>query len=612
MKIESLRRKKYKDEKPLNTINRIRNILRDMGIVTVEENWQNSAEGFCSVTVKIVGTNLQTNGKGTTHEYALASGYAELMERLQNQAQFRLSVDVSPEALEYKGFYYAPDEKFLNIHDIMNSKEDWITIQLKKIDTDANRYNLLKQWRQMTKEDAPIDFIALPYLNIFNNQVSHIPVKMASKMYMSNGMCAGNTIEEALVQGISEIFERAVNKEIINNKVSPPTIPMEYLMDYPSIVSMIKALESCGNYTVIVKDCSLGKDYPVVGVIFINKDEQTYFIKFGAHPKLEIAIERTLTELLQGQNIKKLMGVKEFSYKHEVNHYENLMGILVNGSGYYPNELFSSEHSYEFKGFKDIGELDNKEMLEYLLSLIKAEDLDVFVRDVSFLNFPSYHVVIPGLSEIEEIDDVESLNSYIEYSKVKKYIRNLDEASTKDEEKIIKHMEKFNGRGSITQFLNIPIKGVFPWYYTSLHLFTGALHYKKGDYSKAYESFDNYVKSARASLYGNVQYNKMMVNYYKCARDYIGAHIDNLEKSKIIDMLSRFYPMNIIRGVMTDFGDQERVLKGYGELKCWNCQDCRLKPHCQYANVEDVYKTLKDRYSQAKIDQKSLCKQLQH
>lgn len=78
--MSSISQRKFKDETPLNTINRIRNILNDLGILTVETGWANSAEGFYSVTVMIQNTNLSTNGKGTSYEYALASAYGELME----------------------------------------------------------------------------------------------------------------------------------------------------------------------------------------------------------------------------------------------------------------------------------------------------------------------------------------------------------------------------------------------------------------------------------------------------------------------------------------------------------------------------------------------------
>ena len=219
--VDSFTIRKYKDDSPLYTINKIRNILTDLELLAIETGWQNSAQDFYSVNLNIANTNIRTNGKGTTYTYALASAYGELMERLQNQSYFRLNLDLGKEALEYKGFYYAPDEKNISIKDLCMSKEDWINIQKSHMKNDIYLEELLEKWKLVSYEDVNSDFIALPYLNVTNNKISHIPIKMLSKMYMSNGMCSGNSKEEALVQGLSEVFERYVNKEFINKKICP-------------------------------------------------------------------------------------------------------------------------------------------------------------------------------------------------------------------------------------------------------------------------------------------------------------------------------------------------------------------------------------------------------
>ena len=52
------------------------------------------------------------------------------------------------------------------------------------------------------------EYVTLPYFNAYNNSVEYLPYSICKMLYSSNGMCAGNSIEEALVQGISEIIER--------------------------------------------------------------------------------------------------------------------------------------------------------------------------------------------------------------------------------------------------------------------------------------------------------------------------------------------------------------------------------------------------------------------
>ncbi len=80
---------RYKECNPRDTIHKIRNILHDLGILTAEIWQQNNVNGYHSLNMPIVGTNLFTNGKGTSQEYALASAYAEMVERLQNIGSFK-------------------------------------------------------------------------------------------------------------------------------------------------------------------------------------------------------------------------------------------------------------------------------------------------------------------------------------------------------------------------------------------------------------------------------------------------------------------------------------------------------------------------------------------
>ena len=294
--------------------------------------------------------------------------------------------------------------------------------------------------------------------------------------------------KKLLVQGLSEVLERYVNKQIVSEKITPPSIPKEYLIKFPRIDDMITQIESSGNYEVIIKDCSLGKGFPVIGVIYINKDDQTYFIKFGAHPAFEIAAERTLTELLQGQDIKNMRGVWEFSYKRNIsNEHHNLINIFVNGCGWYPNELFGPNVSYEFTPFADVSLMNNKEMLNYLVNTLKSMGHDVYARNVSFLGFPAFHVIVPGFSEIEDIDEVQEISDYADFVNVKRLIRNMENVSNNELLTLAAYLENknFGLDTNVLQFLNLPINLSLPWYYANVNLFIMSLYYKTGDFTKA-------------------------------------------------------------------------------------------------------------------------------
>ncbi|BCZ44461.1 hypothetical protein psyc5s11_05280 [Clostridium gelidum] len=88
--------------------------------------------------------------------------------------------------------------------------------------------------------------------------------------------------------------------------------------------------------------------------------------------------------------------------------------------------------AYEFTGFNNVNGDSNSDMLEYLLNILKRDDYSIFIRDVSFLGFSSYHVIVPGFSEVETIHDVEALDNYSSYIKMKKYLRDIDNISNEE------------------------------------------------------------------------------------------------------------------------------------------------------------------------------------
>ena len=131
------------------------------------------------------------------------------------------------------------------------------------------------------------------------------PFQPDRKSVLSNGMSAGNTLVEAQVQCLSEIFERAVKREILEQEMTLPDVPQDVLAKYPNIVEGIKALKAQG-FPVLVKDASMGGQFPVMCVTLMNPRTGGVFSSFGAHPSFEVAIERSLTELLQGRSFEGL------------------------------------------------------------------------------------------------------------------------------------------------------------------------------------------------------------------------------------------------------------------------------------------------------------------
>ena len=194
--------------------------------------------------------------------------------------------------------------------------------------------------------------------------------------YGSHGMCAGNTPAEALGQGLCEIFERFSNCQIAQGKIIPPSVPTAYLQTFPECWEMIRTIETRGGYRILVKDCSLGKGYPVVAVVALDTAAQKYFVKFGSHLDFGIALERCLTELLQGRNVGRELkqAMTPFQYADAyVQHPANWVNISRTGNGSYPHQLFGEQGDYPFREFADASAYSNQEMVDRFDQVVAGE-----------------------------------------------------------------------------------------------------------------------------------------------------------------------------------------------------------------------------------------------
>jgi len=593
---------RYKDSDPLITIERIRSILSGLGIMTVER-WHHDVEGYYSLHIEIQGTYLFSNGKGSTAAYALASAYAEMLERLQSLLFAQSNRGLSEKAINYGGFCFAPDEKVLNKAELRDNDNKWIAAFSNEKSVSYEKKHILEMWRRGFCEDMD-SCLALPYLNITDRQIYYIPVPALVNVYSSNGMCAGNTDSEALVQGISEVIERYVQKRIILDRIVPPTIPEAYIRDnYPYLYDMIRTLESKGDFKIIVKDCSLGKGFPVAAIIFFDRKMHSYFIRFGAHPAFEIALERCLTELLQGKSINNLNWMVQLSFSEkDIYSFSNLAGLYINGTGHYPSELFGDKYSYEFTGIKDMSGYGNENMLSYLIDLMHSNGCNILIRDVSFLGFPTFQVIVPFFSEMID-SDIWYFKSSSDLKRAAEIVMRLENASNDELRQVIDYMRgsDFGPNDSIAGMLHRSIGSAFSWNNVKTDLFISSAYYKMGEFKKAYEAMDSFVKIMKS------KYNEPSNEYFNCIRDYYGALARGMDnKAGILRILKEFHPEDIVDRALSSLENPGEIFKNCSRLNCFNCSVCPDVKQCYYPQRERLFMKLKDAYAGNVIDQRRL------
>ena len=266
--------------------------LRAIDIDVEEASWLNPVPNVYSVHIRDSDCGLMfTNGKGATKKACLASALGEYFERLSCNyffADFYLGKDFAEGE-----FVHYPDERWFSIDsdtipkEILNN-ELWDFY-------DPDRALTPQQLFDMNSGTGERGICTLPYVCQRDSKTIWFPVNIIGNLYVSNGMSAGNTKNEARVQALSEVFERYVKNRIIAEGISLPDVPETVLQRFPGIVASIRDLESHG-YHLKISDASLGGQYPVMCVTLINPRNASVFASFGAHPCFEVALERTVTE----------------------------------------------------------------------------------------------------------------------------------------------------------------------------------------------------------------------------------------------------------------------------------------------------------------------------
>ena len=329
-----------------------------------------------------------TNGKGVTKESAVASALGEFFERLSMQYFFSsYYVGQHPD-----GFCFYPNEVAIEPRKL---DPLWIKFYLDGDREDQAFYDL---------GSGRDKIICLPFVDFFTGKQRLVPINLLTNLFGSNGMAAGNTRQEALVQAMSEIIERYVKYRIIAERISLPQIPLTILAQYPVAMQSIRALEANG-YTILVNDASLGGAYPVVNVTLVDPKTLSTFASFGAHPKFQVALERTLTELCQGRKVEDLSKFPKPSWSEElVADPNNLEAHFIDSNGllHWDFLLNPSEYSYQF--WDCPGSINDE--LTYLASILEQEEKDVLIFETDHLGIPTVRVIVIGMSEVYPIEDM--------------------------------------------------------------------------------------------------------------------------------------------------------------------------------------------------------------
>ncbi|PKH24501.1 30S ribosomal protein S12 methylthiotransferase accessory protein YcaO [Enterobacterales bacterium CwR94] len=391
-----------KDAALEDSISRFQQKLQDLGFNIEEASWLNPVPHVWSVHIRDRDCPLCfTNGKGASKKAALASALGEYFERLSTNyffADFWLGNQVAN-----GDFVHYPNEKWFPLTDDDSLPAGILDPRLRAFYDPENELgaSMLVDLQSGNEERG---ICALPFTRQSDEQTIYIPMNIVGNLYVSNGMSAGNTRNEARVQGLSEVFERHIKNRIIAESISLPVIPDDVLARYPGVVEAIAKLEAEG-FPIFSYDASLGGKYPVICVVLFNPQNGTCFASFGAHPDFGVALERTVTELLQGRSLKDLDVFTPPTFDdEEVAEHTNLETHFIDSSGLISWDMFKDDADYPFVDWRFDG--STEEEFATLMAIFKAEDKEVYIADYEHLGVYACRIIVPGMSDIYPAEDL--------------------------------------------------------------------------------------------------------------------------------------------------------------------------------------------------------------
>jgi ribosomal protein S12 methylthiotransferase accessory factor len=405
--------------------------LLALNIHVIEQSWLNEIEGIWSVhVIDRDCTRLFTNGKGASQLAARASALGEYFERLSTNyfwTHFYLG-----ETIANQDFVHYPNEKWFPVK---NKKwpQALLTPELQQFYNPEGTV-LASQLIDLNSGNAARGICAIPYTRLRDEKVVYFPVNLIGNLYVSNGMSAGNTLMEARTQALAEIFERDIKYKIIREGICLPDVPDAVINRFPKIASGIKGLRDAG-YGILVKDASLGGQFPVMCVTLLHPEDQGCFASFGAHPRFEVALERALTELLQGRAISGLQGFSAPGFDiEEIADSQNLEIHFVDSSGVISWDFLRNTPDYEFVDW-NFGST-TEEDYNFCVNTIHGLGRDMYIADFTHLGVYACRIFVPGMSEIYPVEELEWANNTVG-NRVRPYAIKLQDLTKKDSAELL-------------------------------------------------------------------------------------------------------------------------------------------------------------------------------
>lgn len=593
----------YRIASPKEFRHGIKDVLRGMSLLLRESRFIHENLSSCRVRSRSsLSLDISIHRKEFVFEHAQFSGYSEFLEQLENRlllnsVKEKLEENLHKEAshcddLDFKWegsgrhILYAIDEKEVSPDYFFRSWGE----ELRKMCAGIGDGEITDFLSDFSDKET---LTAIPFYSVSAQKESLLPIELLLSMTASNGMAIGDTPQKAILLAIYDILERYVIREIYWKQLALPVIPLDYFKNSVAYQELL-ALKKKMNYDFIVKDCSLGHDLPALGLLVVDKVRRLYHFKVGVDCVPEIALEKCLNSLNKerigfSRLSYKCVDTSTFDEKQEKELTENLMNILVSGEGDWPVSIFKNEHLPKFSGFNR--EVFSGSDLNFCIDLITQLGYNIYIRDNSILESPTYYVVIPGMSQIyERLPQktdcyTESMNNLGDVNKLGRIDTHIAHSLliAIDENYSLMKEKHFELQKAFVYNVNPDLNSL------SVELLGSLLSYYLKDYKKT------------------LKYLKLYLETYKVKSKYLDACqlylTQKIEGQDAFEMISALYGESMAKEVITDFRDERKIFQYYKLPNCPYCTSCNLRADCRARQIRTLHLNITRMEKQKLLDQ---------
>ena len=547
-------------------------ILESLTLDT-DEKWNHSGAGrTASVRISVTGTDISAVGFGITPVHAMAHGYRNLMALLET------GMFSECDTAHWNGgkpCQTCPDEKLFTAEELEACSSPLLEETLLRaskgfgaplidLRTTAQK---LSAWNFSSIDGK---FVSLPFERLSDGTVAWLPEALRSAYYGTNGIGAGLTEQDAMVNGLCSIAERLAVRKILLEGQTPPLLPEEIIHTLPdALVDAICALKHAKNCTLRLLDASCGIGLPVVAAMLIDRRYGAAIVRFAAHPKMELALSHCIAALMADQDYSNLVNMNPVSViDTKAVNYPRQFNLMQDDRDIYPASLVKATPSWDYRPWKGAPE-DVSGQLEQLISLYQDLNMDIYVRQCGFLGVPAVQVIVPGVSMLHDFGTVRMQERRMAVA-TKHSLRNISKADPEEQKRALRFTQMkmaWRRESRFSELSGIPYAPTILGIMLDAAMFYALIQLHNKEYNAALEVLKHYARDG----FGNPSAVGVLCEMVKAVQK--GEQLETIN-----DQLAVLYPNTWVAEAARVLCDPLGALPA---LSCPDCNGCSVKHNCK-------------------------------